>query len=170
MSLENILVPNNLDLYINTAAPVNSTELFSVSKQTGGAQNLSTSITSKILFGDVIVNGGGWDPISNSYTFITSGIYEIIVSVGINASIASGTGNLNIQLQLQKNGVVIQAASNISDYTSSSLQHFDLDILYLGNFVKGDILSIWTLPPSGTGTTSTFQATVQETIFYGKKL
>lgn len=184
MSLENILVPNILNVFVNdlvandistntleVAGIINPNEYFSA--VTSGTQSIVTTVESQINFNTKLTDSApAYNSTTSIYTVPTSGIYHFESKIGLDVLPSSGPNLLSLIARMIKNtSVQIREAKyqNIVVAPSGTPYHFDLDLFIADFFTLGDTVLI-TVQTSISGGTVAINTTQAETCFIGYKM
>jgi hypothetical protein len=167
MSISNLLVPNNYNLFINSVFVEDS---FSASP--AGAQTLSTVAATQILFPTINVSGLNYNPATSSYTVPSNGVYSLNANVEVQYVVAGAAANVSVTVSLLNGAVALQASTSTLPAVpvGGSGVTVQIPIMWYGFLLAGSVITISNSTPTlSAGSLSLFNTLEPGTIFYGKR-
>jgi hypothetical protein len=166
MSISNLLVPNNYNLFTNSVFVEDS-----FSAIPSGAQTLSTSVATKINFPTINVSGINYSVGTSTYTVPSNGVYTFNANVEVQYTI-SAIADVSITISLLSGSTPLQAVTDTRNQLSSvgSGVTTELGIHWYGFLTAGSLITISANPVTvSTGSFTLLNSLAPGSMFMGKR-
>jgi len=166
MSINNLLSPNNFNLFVNS---VFSTESFSAAPNAN--QTLNPAADVQLVFDNGLVTVSSYSTVTSTYTVPATGVYHFYCNVQLNYGVTLSDSVL-VSCSLLNGATKLQIASSLMDAPAAPDEIVvQLPLMWYGLCNAGDLITVQADQPissaHGAGNFAVYGINKVGTIFFG---